>query len=69
MKKSSLQIQMLFPMGLFSPRPLGNERRMRSEIAKMKMISKVQTKITDGRRRTMEKYRSPRRNGREVKIS
>ena len=42
---------------------------MRSEIVKMKMISRAQAKITDGPRKMMENYRSPRRNGRGVRIS
>jgi hypothetical protein len=53
----------------FSPRLLGNEKRMRLEIVKMKMISRAQMKITGGRKRMMGNYRSRRRNGRGVRIS
>lgn len=69
LRKSSLQIQMLSSTRASSPRLLGNEKRMRSEIVKMKMILRAQTKTTDGRRRTMGNCRSPRHNGRGVRIS
>jgi hypothetical protein len=69
LRKSSLQIQMPSLTGAFSPRLLGNEKRMRSEIVKMKMISRAQTKITDGPRRMMGNYRRPRRSGKGVRIS
>lgn len=64
-----MQIQMASSKGAFSPRLLGNEKRMRSEIVKMKMISRAQTKITDGRKRMVGNYRSLRRSGRGVRIS
>lgn len=64
-----MQTQMPSSAGAFSPRLLGNEKRMRSEIVKMKMFSRAQTKITDGRRRRIGNYRSPRRSGRGVRIS
>ena len=69
MKRSSSQIQMPFSTGAFQPRPLGNEKQMRSEIVKMKTISRVQTKTTVGRKRMTGNCRNPHHSGRGVRIS